>query len=55
MEDLGFEKIIMLKMALEGMPGSNRVDKNGIPLHTRTCKIGSRHWKYEPIFVYRKP
>jgi hypothetical protein len=55
MEDLGFEKIITLKMALEGMPGSNRVDENGIPIHTHTCKIGNRHWKYEPIFVYRKP
>ena len=55
MEDLGFEKIITIKMAQEGMPGSNRVDENGVPVHTRTCKIGDRYWKYEPVFVYRKP
>ena len=55
MEELGFEKITTIKMAQEGMPGSNRVDENGVPIHTRTCKVLNRYWKYEPVFVYRKP
>ncbi len=55
LEDLGFEQVTTLKMTLESMPGGNRVDENGVPTHTRVCHARGRHWKYEPIFVYRKP
>ena len=55
LEDLGFEQVTTLKMTLESMPGGNRVDENGVPTHTRVCQARGRHWKYEPIFVYRKP
>tara|TARA_R110002051_G_scaffold319101_3_gene402635 strand:+ start:792 stop:2375 length:1584 start_codon:yes stop_codon:yes gene_type:complete len=43
-----------LKMALEGMPGQNRLGEDGKPKCKNFCKIEDRYLKYEPIYVFRK-
>lgn len=55
LEEMGLEYKYKLKMALEGMPGQNRVDENGIPLCKNYCKVNGKHLKYEPIYVFWKP
>jgi hypothetical protein len=45
----------MLKMALESMPGQNRLDENGVPKCKNYCKVDGTYLKYEPIFVFYKP
>ncbi len=44
-----------LKMALEPMPGQNRLDENGIPKCKNYCKVNGKMLKYEPVFVFYKP
>jgi len=44
-----------LKMALEGMPGQNRVDEDGVHKCKNYCRVNGRYYKYEPIFVFWKP
>ena len=44
-----------LKMAMESMPGQNRLDENGIPKCKNFCKVNGRYLKYEPVFVFWKP
>jgi hypothetical protein len=55
LESLGLKYKYTLKMALEPMPGQNRVDENGIPKCKNFCKVNGRVMKYEPVFVFHKP
>jgi|TARA_R110001592_G_scaffold34111_1_gene117480 hypothetical protein len=43
-----------VKMALEGMPGQNRLDEDGKPKCKNFCKINDTYMKYEPILVFYK-
>ncbi len=52
--ELGVEYKYKLKMALEGMPGQNRVGEDGKPKCKNFCQVNDRYLKYEPIFVFRK-
>ena len=54
LEDLGMQYVQTLKMAMEGMPGQNRLDENGIPKCKNYCKVDGNYLKYEPIYVYYK-
>ena len=53
--ELGVEYKYKLKMALEGMPGQNRVAEDGKPKCKNFCQVKGRYFKYEPIFVFWKP
>lgn len=55
LESLGLKYKYTLKMALESMPGQNRVDENGVPKCKNFCKVNGRVMKYEPVFVFHKP
>jgi hypothetical protein len=55
LESLGMKYIETLKMAMEGMPGQNRLDENGKPKCKNFCKVNGNYLKYEPVFVYYKP
>jgi hypothetical protein len=55
LKSLGMEMETTLKMTLASMPGSQRLDENGIPKCKNFCKVGGRYVKYEPIFVFQKP
>lgn len=55
LESLGMEYKYTLKMAMESMPGQNRLDENGIPKCKNYCKVNDKMMKYEPIFVFYKP
>ena len=59
MEKLGFEKVEILKLVLGQMPGGNRVKKDDCGNLTSTNKnsvrLNGSYYRYEPIFVYRKP
>jgi hypothetical protein len=55
LESLGMEYRYVLKMAMEGMPGQNRLDENGVPKCKNFCKVKDTYYKYEPVFVYYKP
>jgi len=52
--ELGVEYKYKIKMALEGMPGQNRVGEDGKPKCKNFCQVNGRYLKYEPIFVFRK-
>ena len=52
--ELGVEYKYKMKMALEGMPGQNRVGEDGKPKCKNFCQVNDRYLKYEPIFVFRK-
>ena len=54
LESVGLQYKYTLKMAMESMPGQNRVDENGIPKCKNYCKVEDRFLKYEPIFVFKK-
>ena len=43
-----------LKMALEGMPGQNRVGEDGKPKCKNFCQVNGKYLKYEPVFVFYK-
>ena len=53
-EQNGLVFVEKLKMAMEGMPGQNRVGSDGIPKCKNYCKVNDRYYKYEPIYVFRK-
>lgn len=53
--DRGMVYRYTLKMALEGMPGQNRVGEDGKPKCKNFCRVDGRYLKYEPIFVFWKP
>lgn len=55
LESLGMKYMYTIKMALEPMPGQNRVDENGIPKCKNFCKVDGKVMKYEPVFVFYKP
>ena len=55
LEEMGLEYKYKLKMALEGMPGQNRVGEDGKPLCKNYCKVNGKHLKYEPVYVFWKP
>lgn len=52
---LGMIEEPKLKMVLASMPGSQRLDENGVPKCKNFCKIKGTYHKYEPIYVFRKP
>jgi len=53
-EKYGMKHIQLLKMAMQGMPGQNRVDEDGVPKCKNFCKVNDTYYKYEPIFVFKK-
>ena len=53
--DFGMEYKYTVKMALEGMPGQNRVGEDGKPKCKNYCSVEGRYLKYEPVFVFYKP
>jgi len=59
MEKLGFEKVEILRLVLGQMPGGNRTIKdeagNIISTNKNAVKLNGSFYRYEPIFVYRKP
>lgn len=59
MENLGFEEVETLKLVLGQMPGGNRTktdeDGNVLSTNKNSVKINGSYYRYEPIFVYRKP
>lgn len=55
LEELGMVYKFTIKMALEGMPGQNRMDENGNLKCKNSCKVDGKIMKYEPIFVFYKP
>ena len=55
LEGMGLEYKYKLKMALEGMPGQNRVDEDGKPLCKNYCKVNGKYLKYEPVYIFWKP
>ena len=55
LEEMGLVYKYKLKMALEGMPGQNRVGEDGKPLCKNYCKVNGKHFKYEPVYVFWKP
>ena len=55
LEEYGMIYKYTLKMAMESMPGQNRVDENGVPKCKNYCKVNGRYLKYEPVFVFWKP
>ena len=55
LEELGMEYKYVLKMALENMPGQNRLDENGVPKCKNYCLVDGKYSKYEPVFVFYKP
>jgi hypothetical protein len=62
LKSLGMQHIETLKMVLARMPGGNRLDpETGEPMMKNFCKVklsGSGeegYFKYEPIFIFRKP
>ena len=55
LKSLGMKFVMVIKMAMIGMPGQNRLDENGIPVCKNFCKVNGQYYKYEPIFVWKKP
>jgi hypothetical protein len=55
LESLGMEYRGVVKMALEPMPGTNRIGEDGLPKCKNYCKVEGRYLKYEPVFVFWKP
>jgi hypothetical protein len=54
LESLGMKYVETMKMAMEGMPGQNRLDKDGKPKCKNFCKVQGTYLKYEPVFVFYK-
>ena len=54
LNSLGMHYCYDLKMAMEGMPGQNRLDENGKPSCKNYCKVNDRYLKYEPVLVFKK-
>ena len=50
----GLEYQYTIKMALEGMPGQNRMGEDGKPTCKNYCMINEKYMKYEPVFVFKK-
>ena len=54
LEENGMEYQYTLKMALEGMPGQNRMGEDGKPTCKNYCQVNGKYLKYEPVFVFKK-
>ena len=55
LESLGMMYKYTVKMALEGMPGQNRMGEDGKPTCKNYCQVDGKYLKYEPVFVFYKP
>jgi len=55
LESCGLEYKYTIKMALEGMPGQNRMGEDGTPTCKNFCQVNDKYLKYEPVFVFWKP
>jgi len=55
LKSLGMIYKFKMKMALEGMPGQNRMGEDGKPNCKNFCRVNGKYLKYEPIFVLYKP
>ena len=55
LESLGMKSKGVVKMALEPMPGTNRIGEDGKPKCKNFCMVKGRYLKYEPVFVFWKP
>jgi len=53
-EQNGLVYVDKLKMAMEGMPGQNRVGDDGKPKCKNYCMVEGKYYKYEPVYVFRK-
>jgi len=55
MENLGFEYVETVKMALAQMPGSHRIHEDtGLPKTKNFCMDNGIWLKYEPIMIFKK-
>ena len=54
LESLGMEYKHTIKMILESMPGSGRIDENGVPCAKNSVLVAGKWHRYEPIFVWYK-
>lgn len=54
LRSLGMTFTEKLKMTLQSMSGSQRLNADGTPKCKNFCKVNGRFMKYEPIFVFRK-
>ena len=54
LKSLGMVQEDTLNMILASMPGSQRLDENGIPKCKNYVKVEGKYHKIEPIFVWRK-
>ena len=55
LESFGLVYKYRLKMALESMPGQNRIGEDGLPKCKNFCQVNGKFLKYEPIMVFYKP
>ena len=55
LESCGMIYKYTLKMALEGMPGQNRMGEDGKPTCKNFCQVDGKYMKFEPVFVFWKP
>ena len=53
-EKYGMRYMYTIKMTMQGMPGQNRVDDDGVPKCKNYCKVNGKYYKYEPIFLFEK-
>ena len=53
-EENGLVYVDKLKMAMEGMPGQNRVGDDGKPKCKNYCMVKGKYYKYEPVYIFRK-
>ena len=51
----GMEFVEVVKMTLAWMPGGNRIDEDGKPSYKNAVQVDGKWFKYEPIFVWKKP
>jgi len=54
LESCGIMYKYKMKMALEGMPGQNRLDEDGKPNCKNFCKVNDKYLKFEPVLVFYK-
>tara|TARA_R100000005_G_C4999459_1_gene206214 strand:+ start:2568 stop:4190 length:1623 start_codon:yes stop_codon:yes gene_type:complete len=54
LEACGMTYKYTMKMAMEGMPGQNRVGEDGKPKCKNFCLVNGKYMKYEPVFVFYK-
>jgi hypothetical protein len=55
LEEYGMIYRYTMKMALEGMPGQNRLGEDGKPTCKNYCQVNGKYFKYEPVFIFWKP